>query len=332
MDIEQNRFQERSEVSDLAHITTMEELVSDRDLDGKDFYTTLLKRYRKDLTEGLREKMGYLEEDFDSGEEEFVLFSEKERIENLIEQALSQEIIKGASSLDEQALVELYQKAADEIFFIDNVPVVILDQTKYAKKDWQDTGAVNIGDDFGNIFGIVLFDDKSENSTYEIKRKELQHEFIHISNSILKEKFGLQEEDPEKAGYIWKFIDEVLAYGVNIENFKELVRENLILENIFYAGEGDQAIEEVASKWQKIFQEAIDGGERTLAKLKSFVINHVKTFEDLDVSKENIETKVRGHIFSGEGNKEDPPTLNEGEIAEDSLKIEAIRKSLMEEK
>jgi hypothetical protein len=332
MEIEQKLTQENFEVGDLAQISSMEELISDRNSEeGKDFYSTLLKRYRKELTEGIRGKMGYFEEDFDTGEQELVLFTEKERIQNLLKQALDQGIIKGSSSHDEDQLVDIYKKAADEIFFIDEVPVIILDQNEYAKKDWQDAGAVNIGDDYGNSFGIILFDDKSESSTYAIKRQELQHEFVHISNSILKEKFNLQEEDPKKAEYTWRFIDEVLAYGVNIENFTVLVNENLISENIFYAQDSNEYIEEIATKWQKLFQDAIDGGESSLRKLKAFVINQVKTFDDLDVRNENTEADVRSQILPIRKTKEQkPPSMDEAKIQEDEDKIEAIMKSLAE--
>jgi hypothetical protein len=331
--MEKQQFQTHEsnyEVRDLSEISTMEELISDRNSEEvKDFYSTLLKRYRKELTEGIRKKMGYLEEDFDTGEQELVLFTENERIQNLLKQALDQGIIKGSSSHGSDILVDFYRKVADEVFFIEEVPVIIIDQNKYAMTDLQDAGAVSVGDANGNSFGIILFDDKSENSSYEIKRQELQHEFVHISNSILKEKFNLQEEDPKKAKYTWRFIDEVLAYGVNIENFKVLVNGNLISEYIFYVQDSDEDIKEIASIWQEIFQDAIDGGESSLRKLKAFVINQVKKFDDLDVRNENTKADVRSQIFPiEETNLHQALILEQEDIQKNNKRITAIRERL----
>ena len=291
-------------LEDLLDISSIEELFEG---DERDFYTVMLRRYSDEIQQGISADMGYMDEDFDTGEQELVLYTQEERRKTLLSKALNEGILKGKSGLETYEIVDIYSKAIDNgsihESFISEIPVLFVDQASFATSDFQDSGAVKLNDATEiNLAGIVVFLDGSEEFSFDTKKEELQHEFVHVCNSILKEKFALEEANENKRALLWRFIDEMLAYGTNVRHLEEVVSSLHELDSyFFYVSEDDPNYDDVAEisrEWEGIIEKVLLSDERDseLQNIRAYIIKEAKQFSDIDLRIPSTAEKLHQYI------------------------------------
>jgi hypothetical protein len=250
-----------------------------------EFYDILYKRYAKEIKQGIEDNFTVIKPD---GSKK--VLTEKERMDNFL--------TKVSQNPDIPYTIEELNKLVDEkkviVNFVEGVPNIKFDSRTLPEVDF---GGELVGDFISNkFFGIIKVDYESNNTKSgkitidEQSKNDYKHEWIHVSNMLLKEKYKLTESDPYKEQMLWSFIDEFMAYGTNLVFEEDTHSAQAICVKMLYRDWNPKTIEglkliNISKSWETVMAKSVkDKSGLYRNKIKAYLINHAKNFDDIDLT------------------------------------------------